>query len=246
MREIEYPSYSSIAGPRLHWSSIFAGTVMCMAVMATLMILGAGIGFLAAPAADSGRGLAAGLGIGGAGYMLVSGLVSFYTGGWFASRLSDCGRPADGVLYGLVSWGVATLVGAFMFTTAVTGVLSAAGGAVAKTASGTAQGVGAAASARAGDGSIEDRIRSAGDELRRQARRTRQDVGGGNVDRGDIAEKAETASQAAGAVGIAGFVTLLLEGLAAALGGRAGARLYLPVPVGEFRGRRERETATVR
>ncbi len=232
MRELEYPSYPSAPGPRLHWSAIIAGAVVTLTVMTCLSFLGIGIGFLAAPTADSAKGLAMGMGIGGSLYMLIAGVVSFYVGGWFASRLSECGRPSDGAMFGLVTWGTATLVAALVFTAALSSLFGSIAGAAGTAASGAAQGAGIAA--QRNDRAIEDRLGTAGRELKNQTAR---------VDRGDVVQTAETASKAAGGFGLFAAITLLLEGVAAAIGGRMGARLYLPVPVSQYRELR-RETVT--
>ena len=52
MREMEYPAYPAASGPRVRWSSVLAGSVMTVAVLACLDILGLGLGY--APAAAAG------------------------------------------------------------------------------------------------------------------------------------------------------------------------------------------------
>ncbi|MBI3289036.1 MAG: hypothetical protein HYZ74_05925 [Elusimicrobia bacterium] len=188
---MEYPSYPTTTGPRLYWSAIFAGTAMSLATMACLSVLGAAIGFMTVPGASAPvSGIAKGLGIGGGLWLLLSGVVSFYVGGWFASRLSNSGRPADGVIYGLVSWATATLVVGFLFTTALGSALGAA-------------------------------------------------MGGAGDAAAPIA-----AGQTAGAVGLFGFLMMVLEACAAALGGHNGARLYRPVPIGEYTPRHRHAVAS--
>lgn len=176
MRELDYPTYamSSAAGPRLRWSSIFAGCVMWLATMACLGLLGAGIGFMAAPNGGAGAD-ATSLGIIGAAYLAACGIVSAFVGSWVASRLTDSGRAADGVIYGLVCWATTTLVSVLL-------IGGAAGGLFASEA------------------------------LTRAS-----------------------AFSTAGIMGLYGFGLMVVEAIAAALGGRAGARLYVPVPVSEFR-----------
>lgn len=255
MKELEYPSYASASGPRFRWSAVIAGTVTSLVLMACLSVLGIGVGFLAAPAADSAKGLAVGMGLGGSAFLLIAGLVSFYLGGWVTSRLSDSSRAGDGAVYGFVTWGTATLVGMFVIGTAIGGLFGSALSGL-SSAAGTAATAGTAAAAQSNDNrSIEQRIRSAGEELRGQARTTQDELqartGGGaqtgsNQPSRDTKQKAETASQAAGAVGLFAFVTMLLEAGAAMLGGRVGARFYIPVPARDYhpQGRRaERELA---
>lgn len=145
MRELEFPAYPPVTGPRLRWSAIFAGAAVALAVLASLHTLGA---------------------LGSSWAAIASGVAAYGAGGWFASRLSDSGRHADGVLYGLVAWAVVTLVMFYSpaFAARVMPPMAAYGTPV--------------------------------------------------------------------------FLVVLCEAAAAAFGGAAGARLYLPVPIAEYRERR--------
>lgn len=164
MREMEYPSYSAgSAGPRLNWSAVLAGSAVTLAALACLNVLGVGLNLLPAAASADGAIPAATAGPGVIWWPSLSGIGSFYLGGWIASRLCDSGRRADGVIFGIVSWAVSTLATVYVPAFALGGTLSIA------------------------------------------------------------------------ASGATAFATMALEAAAAALGGSAGARLYLPVPVDQFR-----------
>jgi hypothetical protein len=129
LKEIEYPSYPD-AVQRVSWGAVFAGAVTSLAVMLSLVSLGTGIGLIAAPAADNAANAARGLGIGGGIGMLLCGIVSYYIGGWVAGRLTGIARVSESVLHGFVSWGTATVMFAFLFTTAAVGAFGAASGAI--------------------------------------------------------------------------------------------------------------------
>lgn len=166
MRELEYPTYPSSTGPRLRWSEIIAGTSVTLALLVALNFLGVGLGFLPAdvdivPAAAK------------TWWPMASGAVAFFAGGWFASRLSDSGGRADGVIYGLVCWAASVLGGLVLPAETVGGVLSVASGVLV-------------------------------------------------------------------------FATMVLEGVAAAVGGLVGARLYVPVPVSEYHRTRRHPAALSR
>lgn len=166
MRELEYPMYPSAAGPRLRWSEIAAGAAVTLSLLAAFNFLGVGLGFVPTgaeilPVAPK------------AWWPVLVGALSFFTGAWFASRLSDSGGRSDGVIYGVVSWAAATL------------------------------------------GMLVLPI----------------DIFGGLLD--------------APASGVLVFASMIAHCLAAAAGGLAGARFYVPVPVAEYH-RTRRHPAGVR
>ena len=95
IKELDYPSYSSGGFQRISWGAVFAGAFVSLAVLVVLTSLGAGIGLASAPSAaasNSGASVAKGFGVGSAFWMLLSGVIAFYCGGWIA------GRPATGVV----------------------------------------------------------------------------------------------------------------------------------------------------
>lgn len=161
MRELEFPIYPLAVGPRLRWAAVAAGAAIALAVTVTLTVLGVGLKLF--PGSTSAAAPATGIGLAASWWSLGAGVAAYLAGGWFASRLSDCGRRADGVLYGLVTWAAGTLASVYLPAFAL--------------------GAGTSISA----------------------------------------------------AGTFAFATLALEAAAAALGGLAGARLYLPVPIAEYR-----------
>lgn len=132
IKELDYPSFRAGAFQRISWGAVFAGSIVSLAVLVLLTALGAGIGLAAAPAAISGGGTnaAIGFGIGSAVWMLLSGIVSFFCGGWVAGRLNGIPRISESVIHGIVSWSLTTVMLAFVFTTATVGALGAASNAI--------------------------------------------------------------------------------------------------------------------
>lgn len=121
IKELEYPSFTAGAFQRISWGAVCAGSIVSLAVLVTLTTLGVGIGLAGEPAAIS-------FGIGGAAWMLLSGIASFFCGGWIAGRLNGIPRISESVIHGIVSWSLTTALLAFVFTTAAAGTLSAAAG----------------------------------------------------------------------------------------------------------------------
>lgn len=127
MREMEYPAYPAASGPRVRWSSVLAGSAITIAVLASLDILGLGLGY--EPAAAAGAvpsSVTSGAVPAGAWWTLGSSLLAFFFGGWVASRLSDSGRRSDGVLFALVSWAVSALTALYFPAASLGGAMTIA------------------------------------------------------------------------------------------------------------------------
>lgn len=198
IKELDYPSYTSGGFQRISWGAVFAGAFVSLAVLVVLTSLGAGIGLASAPSAaavNSGASVAKGFGVGSAFWMLLSGVIAFYCGGWIAGRLNGIPRISESVIHGIVSWALSTVMLAFVFTTATVGALGAASNAIGSTLGRNADATGRAAT----------------------------------VDASDVA----TASRAAGAAGMFGFVMLLCDAAASGYGARAGTRVLRPVSMSE-------------
>lgn len=134
IKELDYPAYANSGFQRISWGAVFAGTIVSLAVLVVLTALGTGIGLVVAPAAAAeGTGAATGFGIGAAVWMLLTGIGSFYAGGWVAGRLTGIARISESVIHGIVMWSLATVMLAFVFTSATVGALGAASGAVRST-----------------------------------------------------------------------------------------------------------------
>lgn len=231
-RELEYPSYpgtSSIV-PNISWGAVFAGTFVAIAVMGALSLLGAGIGLVSAPSAGSAQGLAKSLGIGAAAWLFVSGVLSFYAGGWMTGRLTRAGLVSESVVHSVVTWAFATCAFMFVLTSVVGGVF---GGAAHLLGSGAQ----AAAIGGAGVASNPSQSPQLGQRVQGGANRITQQAQANATTREDVRRSAESASTIAGATGIGGFVLMLAELLACAAGGRAGTRLLRPRPIGSTRAR---------
>ncbi len=135
------------ARARVSWSAIFAGVVLVVAVQLLLSILGAGVGlgFVNPGHADSAS--ASSLGTGAGIWWVVSTVISLVLGSYAAARLAGVGTRFDGILHGLVVWGLAMLLTVYLVTSAVGGLIGGAFSAVTSTVSAAGSVVGSAASA---------------------------------------------------------------------------------------------------
>ena len=130
---------------RISWGAIFAGAVVAVVVGLLLNLLGLGIGL---STFDMGPDdTAKGLGITQGVWFVISSLLSLFAGGWVAGHLAGMPRRVDGLLHGIVAWGLTTLLTVYLVssgigsliggvTSVVGGVASAAGSGIAAAAPG--------------------------------------------------------------------------------------------------------------
>jgi hypothetical protein len=146
------------------WGAIFAGVAMILVIQLGLALLGSGIGLTAI---NPGEGNLRAIGIGALIWWMISGLIAFYVGGWTAGRLAGIPRQGDGVLHGLLTWAVTTLLMFLFLTTTIGaiigggfGLLKSGGQAISKVAPQVAPQIGAAGGALPSAGNLP-----AGDEI---------------------------------------------------------------------------------
>jgi hypothetical protein len=102
--------------PHADWSAILAGTVMVIVIEMVLGLLGAGLGLSTIGPEDNNLKA---LGIGAFIWWTISGLIALYFGGWIAGRLAGIPRTLDGMLHGLLTWGVSTVILFLLLTTSI-------------------------------------------------------------------------------------------------------------------------------
>ena len=107
---------------RISWGAVFAGLFVSAAIQILLTLLGASIGAATINPAQE-QHPAKGLGIASVIWVLVSGLISLWVGACVAGRLSGGPRRTDGLLHGLVTWSVSTLLMLGLLTTTVGALL---------------------------------------------------------------------------------------------------------------------------
>src|SRR5690349_13393060 len=87
---------------RLSWGAIFAGVFITLVTTLVLSLLGIAIG---AGSIDplKEQQPAKGLGIGTAGWLALTGIISSFFGAWVAGRSAGAQRRGDGFIHGLVT-----------------------------------------------------------------------------------------------------------------------------------------------
>lgn len=142
---------SAGARARVSWSAIFAGVVIVIGIQIMLSVLGAGVGLgfvnTHDPAAPTASSVGAGAGI----WWLLTTVVALVVGSFAAARLAGVPTRFDGILHGVVIWGLAVILTLFLVTSAIGGIVGGAFSVIGSTVSAAGSAVGSAASA-AGEG----------------------------------------------------------------------------------------------
>jgi hypothetical protein len=113
----------SVVGRRVSWGAILAGVVVAIVIQLALNMLGLSIGANTinpvserdpiGPAFDNGAII----------WIAGSLLLSLFAGGWVAGRLAGNPDETDGMLHGIVTWGIVTLLTIMFITSTVGGII---------------------------------------------------------------------------------------------------------------------------
>ena len=135
----EVPNYLGDAfRSRVSWGAIFAGTVVGVGVLLMLSLAGLALGLSSAdfgPGEDGLNGFSTGAGI----WLVVSQLIALAVGGFVAGRLAAIPKTTSTAFHGAAVWGLATLLMAYMASSAIGTVVGTASSAIGSLASGVAQ-----------------------------------------------------------------------------------------------------------
>ncbi len=130
---------------RISWGAIFAGVVLAIAIQLVLGILGTGIGMSLVNPVEGTTPGATGFGIGAGLYWIVTTVIALGAGGYAAARVAGVHDRFDGLVHGLVVWGVTLILTLYLLTSAVGGIIGGAFRTVGAVAGAAGSGIGAAA-----------------------------------------------------------------------------------------------------
>ena len=108
---------------RISWAAIFGGVILVVAVQLLLSLLGAGFGLGTVDTNAGSTPTATTLGIGAGIWWVISSCVALGAGGFVAAWLAGIEIRFDGVLHGLVTWGIATLLTLWLLTSAIGAII---------------------------------------------------------------------------------------------------------------------------
>lgn len=138
---------------RLSWGAVLAGAIIAIMLQLALNLLGIAVGLTSLkPAEPSESAEVSSVLSGTAIWMGISVLISLFIGGWLAARFAGIPDQVDGLLHGLMVWGIVTLVSLFLISSTLGRMMSGVSALLGQgltllgsTAQGVAQGVGGVA-----------------------------------------------------------------------------------------------------
>jgi len=128
---------------RISWGAIIGGTIIALVTQITLSLLGIGIGASTIHVQSGQTG--SGLGSGSAIWLVLTILISLFAGGYVAGRLAGFPAKQEGMLHGLITFGLVTLLSLYFLTTALGAIIGGAGAALGSVLNAAGQGIAAAA-----------------------------------------------------------------------------------------------------
>jgi hypothetical protein len=126
---------------RVSWAAIFGGVILVVAIQLLLSLLGAGVGLGTVDTNAGSTPAASSLGIGAGIWWVVSSCIALLVGGYVAAWLAGIETRFDGVLHGLVTWGIASLLTFWLLTSAIGGIIGGGFSALGTVASAAGSGV---------------------------------------------------------------------------------------------------------
>jgi len=108
---------------RISWAAIFGGVIMVVVIQLLLSMLGAGIGLGNVNLNAGSTPDASSFGIGAGVWWVVSSCVALLFGGYVAAWLAGIEIRFDGMLHGLVTWGITTILTIYLLTSAIGGII---------------------------------------------------------------------------------------------------------------------------
>ena len=158
----------------------------------------------------------AGLGMGSAIWYGVSSLLALFAGGWIAGRLAPVRRVFDGILHGLLTWSLITLVTLYFVTTTLGSIL----GGVSRMVGNTLGVVGNVAVAGKPIGNAPDNVAASAKQAYSDA--TAQWEKNKQENEAKAREVADQTAKAASTAAILTFVSLALGAVVAGYGAKRG------------------------
>lgn len=141
MNVIEFNPYTHKPEKSISWRAIFAGTITVLSILLILNLIGLWIGLGVINPTEETDPLS-GVGTGSIIWWVISNLIALFAGGFVAARAGVSFTNISGVLQGIMTWALYTILSAWLLTTVVGNIISGVGSAVGGVLSTTGETVG--------------------------------------------------------------------------------------------------------
>lgn len=134
-------SYRAIPRKGISWRAIFAGTLTVLSVLLVLNLIGLAIGLSTIEPTEESNPLS-GLGTGSIIWWILSNLIALFTGGYVAARVGVSFTTKSGIIQGIMTWALHTIISAWLLTTIIGSIISGVGNLIGGVLSTTGQVIG--------------------------------------------------------------------------------------------------------
>jgi len=117
-------THSPVPLPRISWGAILAGIVAAFIVQMIMEMLGTAIGLATINPETEAQAVGPNFGTAIVIWLAASALLSLFTGGWVAARLSGARDMLDAFLHGFVTFGVVMLTSFFLVASGATSIIN--------------------------------------------------------------------------------------------------------------------------
>ena len=108
---------------RISWAAIFGGVILAVTLQITLSFLGSGIGLSQVNLNNGNTPTASSFGIGAGIWWIVSSCIALLVGGYVSAWLAGIETRFDGLLHGLITWGIAMMLVLYLLGSAIGGIV---------------------------------------------------------------------------------------------------------------------------
>ncbi|WP_194774580.1 YrzE family protein [Pararhodonellum marinum] len=131
-------SYHKVPPKGISWRAILGGTVAALSIMLILNLIGLAIGLWSIEPTEETNPLS-GLGTGSIIWWVLSNLIVLFIGGFVAARVGVSFASFSGVVHGVMTWALYSLVSAWLLTSVIGSIISGVGNLVGGVLSATGQ-----------------------------------------------------------------------------------------------------------
>ena len=108
---------------RISWAAIFGGVILAVTLQITLSFLGSGIGLSQVNLNNGSTPTASSFGIGAGLWWIISSCIALLVGGYVSAWLAGVETRFDGLLHGLITWGIAMMLVLYLLGSAIGGIV---------------------------------------------------------------------------------------------------------------------------